>query len=194
METGITTQDLSVLSAALTAILPNFTLNADGLVRLWMEEGIKGFYKGMVPAIFGVSNGAVQFMAYEEIRKAWGNHLARAGDNELVLLTPSWPCLLHFLYSYLPGYIPLYDHGLSIKGHSIRYDISIPSCEVTNSGMPFLLASGTHLYSATAYSLSWGVGLHYTHVGTGGIAWLLWWACPQCAESNASCGHYLRCI
>ena len=49
----------------------------DGILRLWREEGIRGFYRGMIPAIFGVSNGAVQFMAYEEIRALWGKHLKK---------------------------------------------------------------------------------------------------------------------
>ncbi|TPX67576.1 hypothetical protein SpCBS45565_g03731 [Spizellomyces sp. 'palustris'] len=41
----------------------------DGLKRLWSEEGLRGLYKGMIPAFFGVSHGALQFMAYEEMKK-----------------------------------------------------------------------------------------------------------------------------
>ncbi|KAL6063030.1 Solute carrier family 25 member 32, variant 2 [Balamuthia mandrillaris] len=47
----------------------------DGLWRLWREEGIRGLYRGYIPALFGVSHGAVQFMAYEELRKVWTEHL-----------------------------------------------------------------------------------------------------------------------
>ncbi|KAI8816697.1 mitochondrial carrier domain-containing protein [Fimicolochytrium jonesii] len=42
---------------------------ANGLCRTWREEGLRGLYKGMVPAFFGVSHGALQFMAYEEMKK-----------------------------------------------------------------------------------------------------------------------------
>jgi hypothetical protein len=43
----------------------------DGLSRIYRTEGIRGLYKGTVIALFGVSNGAIQFMTYEELKR-WG--------------------------------------------------------------------------------------------------------------------------
>jgi solute carrier family 25 folate transporter 32 len=41
---------------------------ADAFGSIWRQEGLAGLYKGFVPGLFGVSHGAVQFMAYEELK------------------------------------------------------------------------------------------------------------------------------
>lgn len=41
----------------------------DGLMQIGKREGLPGLYRGIVPALFGVSHGALQFMAYEEMKK-----------------------------------------------------------------------------------------------------------------------------
>ncbi|EUB63066.1 Mitochondrial folate transporter/carrier [Echinococcus granulosus] len=38
------------------------------LMEVWRTEGIRGFYRGVVPGMIGVSSGAVQFLLYEELR------------------------------------------------------------------------------------------------------------------------------
>lgn len=41
----------------------------DGLYRIVKYEGVRGLSKGTIMSIIGVSNGAIQFMAYEELKK-----------------------------------------------------------------------------------------------------------------------------
>ena len=46
----------------------------DGLVNLYRYEGLRGCYKGYFPGLLGVSHGALQFMFYEELKKAYCNY------------------------------------------------------------------------------------------------------------------------
>jgi solute carrier family 25 folate transporter 32 len=40
----------------------------DGLIQIATVEGLRGWYKGFIPSLFGVFHGAFQFMAYEEFK------------------------------------------------------------------------------------------------------------------------------
>ena len=44
-------------------------LLVDGLKMVYGAEGVGGLWRGSTLALVGVSNGAVQFMAYEEMKK-----------------------------------------------------------------------------------------------------------------------------
>lgn len=46
----------------------------DALVKIYKHEGLIGYYKGIVPGIFGVSHGAVQFMVYEELKNRYNQY------------------------------------------------------------------------------------------------------------------------
>lgn len=48
-----------------------YTSMTNCLVRIFREEGIRGYYKGIIPGIFGVSHGAVQFMVYEDLKNRY---------------------------------------------------------------------------------------------------------------------------
>eukprot|EP01088_Endostelium_zonatum_P002122 TRINITY_DN12569_c0_g1_i1.p1 TRINITY_DN12569_c0_g1~~TRINITY_DN12569_c0_g1_i1.p1 ORF type:complete len:302 (-),score=45.02 TRINITY_DN12569_c0_g1_i1:54-959(-) len=55
-----------------------------GIYSLWKEEGRLGLFRGWVPAMFGTSHGAAQFMAYEEIRKYWSAYqIKRYGEDRM---------------------------------------------------------------------------------------------------------------
>lgn len=41
----------------------------DGLSSVYSQEGFRGLYKGSLLALVGVTNGSIQFAAYEEIKR-----------------------------------------------------------------------------------------------------------------------------
>ena len=57
----------------------------DGTRQILRSDGILGFYRGLVPSLFGVSHGALQFMAYEQLKK-YRSHSKVQGSPELSAL------------------------------------------------------------------------------------------------------------
>lgn len=55
----------------------------DALVKIYKTEGIRGFYRGFVPGMFGVSHGALQFMAYEEMKNTYNEYRKLPIDTKL---------------------------------------------------------------------------------------------------------------
>ncbi|KYQ53417.1 Mitochondrial folate transporter/carrier [Trachymyrmex zeteki] len=54
----------------------------DALKKIYRTEGIRGLYKA-IPGLFGVSHGAIQFMAYEEMKNKYYNYLNVPIDTKL---------------------------------------------------------------------------------------------------------------
>ena len=66
-----------------------FTLTfSDGLKTITRTEGLAGLWRGSSLALFGVSNGAIQFMAYEEMKR-WGfERKKRQFEKAGLIMTP----------------------------------------------------------------------------------------------------------
>ncbi|KAH0555764.1 hypothetical protein GP486_006289, partial [Trichoglossum hirsutum] len=41
---------------------------SDGVRQILATEGLKGFYRGLLPSVLGISHGAFQFMFYEQLK------------------------------------------------------------------------------------------------------------------------------
>ncbi|XP_075868838.1 solute carrier family 25 member 32-like [Nelusetta ayraudi] len=55
----------------------------DALVKIYRHEGVPGLYKGYVPGLLGTSHGALQFMAYEELKRDYSKYKKVPSDSKL---------------------------------------------------------------------------------------------------------------
>lgn len=51
-------------------------------VRIWQEEGVRGFYRGLVPSLLGVSHVVIQFPLYEQIKYHYRTSILASMEHE----------------------------------------------------------------------------------------------------------------
>ncbi|EGE05720.1 mitochondrial FAD carrier protein FLX1 [Trichophyton equinum CBS 127.97] len=67
---GLTSLDYFVASGTSGAHVPGaYRSMMSGFQQIYRMEGFTGFYQGLIPAMFGVCHGALQFMAYEQLKR-----------------------------------------------------------------------------------------------------------------------------
>ncbi|KAH7888153.1 mitochondrial carrier domain-containing protein [Phlebopus sp. FC_14] len=166
----------SAQASAVTAIATNpiwvvkvrmFTTRADsptsyrglshGLTSIWRTEGFGGLWKGTLLALVGVSNGAVQFMAYEKM-KQWGferkrRQFAKTGR----VMTPEDDKLSNTSYSIMSG-------GSKLFALAITYPYQVVRSRIQNNAT-------SHIYPniITTVQRTWqgeGIKGFYRGLGT----------------------------
>ena len=97
-----------------------------GALQILRTEGVGGFYRGILPALFGVSHGALQFMAYEKlkIQRAGGlNNSGTArrelGNADFLLISSAskiFAGCVTYPYQVLRSRLQTYDAHLLYRG------------------------------------------------------------------------------
>lgn len=75
----------------------------DAMQTIYRTEGLRAFYKGIIPSLMGVSHVAVQFPLYEQA-KLWASELhvelaftiasLSLSVADATMLINSWPCVV----------------------------------------------------------------------------------------------------
>lgn len=81
-----TTTPATIGNSSRTSLLPEskrYSGTWDALKKVYKYEGVSGLYRGFVPGLLGVSHGAIQLAAYEEMKKIYLKRLNLSSDHNL---------------------------------------------------------------------------------------------------------------
>lgn len=100
-----------------------YTSIADGARQIFRSEGLRGFYNGLVPSLFGVSHGALQFMAYEKLKLSRKSSTAQQQRDlstfDFLLLSglaKIFAAVVSYPYQVIRARLQIYDAGKAYKG------------------------------------------------------------------------------
>ncbi|GBC04497.1 hypothetical protein RclHR1_00570053 [Rhizophagus clarus] len=66
--------------------IPSYKGTGGTLKRIWVEEGIRGLYRGLGPTLYGyLPTWAIYFSAYDYFKAALGVHAGRTGNHQWVV-------------------------------------------------------------------------------------------------------------
>ncbi|CAH7676513.1 mitochondrial FAD carrier protein [Phakopsora pachyrhizi] len=92
----------------------------DGLNRIFKEEGIRGLWRGSTLALIGVSNGAIQFMTYEELKRYRRQRIYDTGTLDRSMKSADRITLSNLEYVVLSGASKLVAIGITYPYQVVR--------------------------------------------------------------------------
>lgn len=138
----------------------------DGLFRISKEEGVRGLWKGTVLALIGVSNGAIQFMTYEELKRWRRDKIQKHSDHHSPINLPAENLPLSNLeYIVLSGASKLVSIGLTYPYQVVRSRLQnqfVIEPHPKNSTLPGREARNTTKRPTTTFAVETGV--HYRSI------------------------------
>ena len=119
-----------------------------GFRAIFHDEGWRGLYRGTSLALFGVSNGALQFMGYEKM-KGWAferkrRRVAKLGrawttDDEKLVCISAFPLRVPTIIISKSVQYGVYGHVWRVETRRVVRDLSVPSHPLTHAGNVHLL-------------------------------------------------------
>lgn len=126
VKTRLALQGSSLNASAEVAGLKKYSGMMDALSTIVKEEGFLGLYKGVVPALFLTSHGAVQFSTYE-LLKSWSEKHRRPNEQQ-----PPWVSVFIGGVSKVVASTITYPYQV-IKSRLQQRDIAVELSHIANN-------------------------------------------------------------